>query len=386
MWKYLPLIAKNSLRNRRRSLLTISSVAASMCLLGVLFALYSALFLAAPPQSQALRLITYHKVSLAQPLPAAYEARIRQVPGVREVSIWQWFGGTYKDARDRNNFFARFSVEPERFLRIRSEFEMPEDQRRAFLSSRTGAVASRELAAKLGWKLGERINLTGDTYPVQLALTLVGIYDDPEKAEALYFNHEYLRESLPLARRDQVGSFSVLAADAEAAKRIGPEIDQLFDNSPEPAKTESEASFTLQFLDFLGNVKMFLVVICAAVTFTILLVSANTMAMSVRERMREVAVLKTLGYTNGTVLALILGEAGMISAIGGAVGIGLAGLLVFVVRKGGGGFAAIKALAISPLLGGACLLLAVAIGVVSSLVPATGAARSSILDSLRDAG
>jgi putative ABC transport system permease protein len=384
MWKYLPLVIKNSLRNRRRSILTLSSVAASMCLLGILFALYQALFLSKPPEDQALRLITYHKVSLAQPLPYSYEAKIRQVPGVKEVTVWQWFGGTYKDARDSRNFFARFSVQPDKFLNIHSEYTMPEEQRQAFLHERTGAVASRSLADKFGWKLGERINLIGDIFPVKIELKLVGIYDEPTKNDQLVFNHEYLRESLPIADRDKVGSFSVLAENMDAANRIAPEIDHLFDNAPEPSKTESEASFTLQFLAFLGNVKVFLLAICGAVTFTILLVSANTMAMSVRERMREVAVLKTVGFTNRAVLGIVLAEAGFISMLGGIVGLTLASALILVVRNGGGGqFGGLK---MSPSLALAGVLFAITIGVISSIVPAAGAARTSILDSLRDAG
>jgi putative ABC transport system permease protein len=386
MFRYLPLVVKNSLRNRRRSALTISSVAASMCLLGILFALYQALFLAAPPAGQALRLITYHRVSLAQALPLSYEQRIRQVPGVKDISIWQWFGGTYKDARDRRNFFARFAVEPARLLAIRSEFKMPEEQRQAFIKSRTGAIASRALADKFGWKPGEKITLVGDIFPVTLDLQLAGIFDDPDNTEQLFFNHDYLRESMTGDRKDTVGAFTVLATDADAANKVGPLIDAMFENAPQPTKTESEAAFSLQFLAFLGNVKLFLIAICAAVTFTILLVSANTMAMSVRERMREVGVLKTLGYTNGSILGIILCEAGLISMIGGAVGVAIAGALVFVVRQGSGGFQQVKAMAITPWLAMSCVIFAAGIGVVSSLVPAASASRASILDSLRDTG
>jgi putative ABC transport system permease protein len=385
--RYLPLAIKNSLRNRRRSVLTISSVAASMCLLGVLFALYQALFLATPVAGAALRLVTYHRVSLAQALPASYEAKIRQVPGVHEVTIYQWFGGVYRDARDQRNFFARFSVEPDKLFSVHPQLEISEDQKRAFLHNRTGAIADQDLAAKFGWKPGEKITLAGDIFPVTLELTLVGTVKDPEKAESLFFNHEYLRESLGNSpRKDQVGSFSVRAVDEAAANRIGPEIDKLFENAPEPTKTESEAAFTLQFLSFLGNVKLFLIAICGAVTFTILLVSANTMAMSVRERIGEVGVLKTLGYPNSAILAIILGEAGIISLMGGILGLLAAGGMVFLVRAGAQGFQQVKLMSISPALGGLCLVLAVLIGVASALIPATGASRTSILDALRNTG
>ena len=203
MLKYLPLMVKNSLRNRRRSALTVSSIAASMCLLGVLFALYHALFLAEPSKDSALRLITYHRVSLAQSLPLSYEDKIRQVPGVKALTIYQWFGGTYKDARDQRNFFARFSVEPDNLLRVRPDYTMPENERQAFLHGRTTALATRSLAKKFNWQPGEKIALTGDIYPVNVELTLAAICDgnDPSE-EVLFFHHDYLREAMTGARKE----------------------------------------------------------------------------------------------------------------------------------------------------------------------------------------
>jgi putative ABC transport system permease protein len=384
MLRYLPLILKNSVRNRRRSLLTISSLGASMCLLGVLFALYRGLFLSAAPPAQALRLITHHRVSLAQALPLSYEQRIRQVPGVREVMVWQWFGGAYKDARDPNNFFARFAVEPDKFWTIYSDYSAPANEKRAFQTLRTGAVASRTLADKFNWKIGDRITLVGDIFPVNLDLTLVGIYNDPEKNEALYFNREYLREAMgPGPRQDMIGAFQILAANTQAAKQIPDEVDAMFENAPEPTKTESEHAFGLSFVSFLGNVKVFLLSICGAVTFTILLVSANTMAMSVRERVGEVGILKTLGFPNGAILGIILGEAGIISLAGGAVGLVLASGLTAVIRQGPAYIQSIKTLSVTPSVALFCMAFALFVGVLSAIVPAAGASRTSILDSLR---
>ena len=380
-------MVKNSLRNRRRSLLTISSIAASMCLLGVLFALYQALFLAEPSKDAALRLITYHRVSLAQPLPLSYEAKIQQTPGVKAMTIYQWFGGTYKDARDQKNFFARFSVEPAKLFEVRTDYKLPEDQKQSFLHERTAAIVSRKLASKFGWQPGEKITLVGDIYPVTMELKLAGLIDgnDPDE-EVMYFNHDYLREAMTGPRKDQVGSYWLLAESEAAAKRIGAAVDAQFENSTAQTKTESESAFTLQFLSFLGNLKLFLVAICAAVTFTILLVSGNTMAMSVRERIREVGVLKTLGYTNGSILGIVLGEAAFISLLGGAVGLVLAAGLVSVVKAGAGGMANVRSMAISPTLALFCLSFAVAVGLISSFVPAVGASRTNILDALRNSG
>jgi putative ABC transport system permease protein len=386
MLRYLPLIWKNSVRNRRRSILTVCSLAASLCLLGLLFAVYRALFLADAPPSQALRVITHHRVSITQSLPVSYEARIQQVPGVKYIMVWQWFGGTYKDARDQKNFFARFAVEPDKFWLVRSEFEAPEEQKQAFIHNRTGVVAEETLARKMNWHLGDRIMIQGDIFPVNLELTLVGIYKDPEKSEAIFFSQAYLRELVGPGRGDQVGSFAILANSPDDVPKLSKTIDAMFENSPAQTKTETEQAFALFFTSFIGNVKVFLMAICAAVTFTILLVSANTMAMSVRERIREVGILKTLGFSNRAILGIVLGEAALIALIGGGIGILLAQGLAMGVRSSpvAAFFQALKGLSITPAVGLFCLVLAMFIGVASALVPAAGAARTSILDALKN--
>jgi len=388
MFKYLSLMFKNSLRNRRRSALTMVSIGMSLCLLGVLGALYRGLFLAPPAPGQELRLVVHHKVSITQALPASYEAKIRQVPGVREAMIWQWFGGSYKDPRDQKNFFARFCVEPDKFFKVRPEISMPEDQQQAFLHLRTGAIASSDLVDRMHWKLGEKIFITGDIFPVNPELTLVGIITDPNTTESLFFSEEYLRQMLGNgnARQDAVGSFQVQVESANMVGSVAKTIDDMFANSSEATKSESEQAFALQFVSFLGNVKLFLMAICAAVTFTVLLVSANTMAMSVRERIREVGILKTLGYTPGTILFLILGEAGVLAALGGVVGLLLAVGLTNVIRQGPSFMQAMKTLTITPDVGAGLLGLAFFIGVASAFVPAYNAARTPILDSLKNAG
>ncbi|MGI8959075.1 MAG: ABC transporter permease [Bryobacteraceae bacterium] len=387
MFRFFSLAFKNSVRNRRRSILTISSIAVSLCLLGVLLAIYHALFYSEATPGQALRLVTRHKVSLAQPIPVAYEEKIRKVPGVKEVSAWNWFGGTYKDNRDQRNFFARFGIEPKPFLTIRTQLEMPEDQRHAFLTERRACIVSKDLAEKLNLKLGERITLIGDIYPVNLELTLRGIFDDPDALQSLYFNLDYLRDALPPARRNWNGTVAILADSPEDVPRIAKTVDDMFANSSPPTKTESEQQFALSFLWFLGNIKLYLLSICAAVTFTILLVSGNTIAMSVRERIKEVGVLKTLGFTNDTILGIIIGEAITISLIGGVIGLILAsGLTIFVGKAGQAFVGQLHGLSITWVTALIALGVALFIGLVSSFVPAWNAARTNILDSLRYSG
>jgi putative ABC transport system permease protein len=388
MLRFLPFILKNSLRNRRRSLLTIASVAMSLCLLGVLFALYRSFFHGDETPESAMRLITRHRVSLTVALPKAYGQKIRQIPGVREVSVYSWFQGVYKDARDPNNFFARFAVEPEQALRILSEWKLTEEERKAFITQRTAAVASDLVAKAHNWKIGDKITIKGDIYPVTLEFTLVGFYRDKDKTKTLIFNNEYLQQALGANSRryEQVGTFYILAESPEAVPRVAQAVDAMFENAPEPTKTESEKQFALSFVSFLGNVKMFLLSICGAVTFTILLVSANTMAMSVRERIREVGILKTLGFTNGEILGIVLGEAIMISFIGGLLGTGLSFLLCTAVRSMPTNFQQLETLKITPDVAVLCVAVAVIIGFASALIPATNASRTPILDSLRYSG
>jgi putative ABC transport system permease protein len=383
MVRYLPLIWKNSLRNRRRSALTVLSIAASFCLLGVLMAMYHMFFFAPVPPDRALRLVVRNRTSLANTMPLSYRDQIRKVQDVCGVTVLQWFGGVYKDSRDTQNLFARLAVEPEPFLRIFSHYRMAEEQKRAFLHERTACVVGRALAQRLNFHLGDRITLVGDIFPVNLELTVRGIYDCDRDDENLFFNYEYMREGMPERRRDSIGMFSVLVSSPEAVPLVAERIDAVFRNAPQQTLTETEKSFELSFLSMLGDVKVFLLSVCGALTFTVLLVSANSMAMSVRERVREVGVLKTLGYTTGSVLGIILGEATVIACAGGAVGLALAGVIVAVMRKLPSVFVDLKSLALPPSVLAGAMFLAVLVGLGSSLVPAWNAARRSIVTSLR---
>src|SRR5262245_25173652 len=339
--------------------------------------------------AQALRFITHHRVSLAQPLPIPYVGQIRQVQGVKAATAWQWFGGAYRDAQDPRNFFARFAVDPLEMFRVWPDFVIPEDQRLAFERQRTACVASRALVSKFAWKPGERITLIGDSFPVSLDLTLVGIFDGAENSEILYFNYDYLRESLPAgsARRDLVSQVMVRVESPDDAPRVAEEIDAVFEDSPDPTTTESERLFLLNFVSFLGNFKLFLSAIYGAVAFTLILVSGNTISMSVRERVREVGILKTLGFTPEAILGMVLGEAAVIALTGGVIGCLLAGLLCNVIRHTAPAFIpGIKMLAVTPLIASLSLGVALLIGLVSALPPALSASRMSILNSLRYTG
>lgn len=386
MLRYWPLILKNILRNRRRSALTVLSVAASFCLLGVLMSMYHMFFFSAPESGQELRLVVRNRISITNSMPASYEQRIRQVQGVRAITVFQYFGGAYKDSRDMKNYFARFGVEPEKFFIISPHYRIPEEQQKAFQRERTACIVGRGIADRLNLKLGDRITLVGDIFPVTLDLTVRGIYDCQSDDQDLFFNYEYLRESMAQRNRgqlDQVGMFVLIADNAQSVPRITDTVDAMFENSPAETKTETERAFALGFLSFLGDVKLMLMGVCGALTFTVLLVSANTMAMSVRERVREVGILKTLGYSRLAVLGILLSESVLVALIGGILGLGIASGILSTLRGAPAMFVNLKALALPLWVVGASLLLAVAVGLASSFVPAWNAARRPIVTCLR---
>jgi putative ABC transport system permease protein len=388
MLKLAPLILRNVLRSKRRSILTLASTAVSMAILALLVALYQGLFyMNDVSDAGALRLITRHKVSLTQPLPASHMAKIRSVPGVEEgkVSAYSWFQGKYKDNRVSEQF-ARLAVDADHIFDIFSDFTMPPEQLAAFKKKRTACAVAEVIAQRLNIKLGDRITIVGDIYPVTLELTVEAIFKHPANAEQVFFHQEYLQELLPkdMADRDMVGTYVSRASNVNDMPRIARAIDAQFENSPYPTRTESEKEFTRTFLAFLGNLKLYLGAICAAVTFTILLVSANAISMSVRERTRETAIMRTLGYTPGEILGCILGESVVISVVGGVVGLGLGEMLVKVlsaVTQGLINLPGVQWVAVAIVLG-----IALLVGLVAALVPALVTVRKNVVDSLRFTG
>lgn len=379
-------VRKNAFRNWRRTLLTVGSMAFSLALLSFLMSMWQAFYgndLRSEQSSQ--RLIVRHKVSLANLIPASYRDKIRHLPGVLTVIPMNWFGGVYKDTTQKN-FFARFGTDPDQFFDVYPELELPKDQLDAWKRDRAGAVADEELAKKYGWKVGDRIVLQGDIYPIQLELTLRGVFKAKLPNNALYFNEKYVEEGVPWAK-GQAGFYGILVDSPQNVDRVSHDVDAMFANAPEPTRTETEKAFGLSFLAMLGNVKAFILVISLAAVFTILLVSGNTMAMSIRERTREVAVLKTIGFTRGTILGLFVGESLAISLLGGIVGTLFALLLItggaqspqganlFVIAQHEWRFTAPTAIAVAMLA-----------GILSSAIPAYGASRTGIVEGLRHIG
>ena len=382
MFRLLSLILRNVLRNRRRTLLTLASTTISLTILTLMFVMYQGFFYHEDTSpSEALRMICRHKVSLTQPLPSSYLQRIAAVEGVEQVSAWSWFQGKYKEPK---NFFARFAVDADKVFLIHKDWQVPPEQLVAFIRSRTACAVGQKIADKYNLKLGDRMIIEGDIYPVNLELEVAAIYQHPVNGECLLFHREYLSELLGAgaANKDMVGTFLILAKTPESVPGIARAIDTMFENSPHPTRTESEKEFGRSFLAFLGNIRVFMAAICSAVTFTIMLVSANTVAMAVRERTREMAILRTLGFRPGEILQLVLGEAMVISLIGGVAGMAAGGVLTQVINFASGfNFQGLKwqaALAV--------LVIAASVGLVSALFPAIFASRKNIVESLRFTG
>ena len=380
--KYIPLVFKNLLRNKRRTILAVLSVTVSLFLLGFLLTVYAAFYHPTTSDEHHARLVTRHRVSLAQALPEYYGARIRAVEGVEAVCIYNWFGGTYIDQKPEH-MFARFAVETEKVFQVHPEYAMPPEQKQAFLRDRQGMAVEKSIAERLGFELGQRVTLQGDIYPFDMEFVIRAIFEAPNDQSAL-FHYKYLQESIPEEWGDFAGLFVILARSPDDVSRIAQTVDEMFRNSPQPTKTETEDAFQLSFVEQIGNIKLFLMSIAGAVVFTIILVSANTMAMSTRERIQEIGVLKTLGFTAPVILTMIVSEAMLIAAVGGLLG---AGLSYVATQALGDLIVGFFTGFMMPLWGvPVCLAVALLIGFFSSVVPAAMASNTRIADALRHTG
>lgn len=377
-------VTKNAFRNKRRSSLTVLSIAFSLLLLTLMMTIWRSFYMDEESAQSAQRLVMRHRVSLTFALPMFYRQKIQTVPGVTGVVPVSWFGGLYKDDKPEN-FFAQFGTDPEVFFKIYPEFQMPVDQIAAWQRDRAGVVVDDQLAKKYKWKIGDRITLKGTIYPVNLDLTIRGIYAAPQPTQSVYFHWKYVEEAVNWAK-DTAGTFGIMAASPQDVGRIASQLDDMFRNSPQPTKTESEKAFQLSFVAMLGNVKAFILSICMAVVFAILLVSANTMAMSIRERTREVAVLKTLGFTRQVILSLFVGEAVTLAMIGGLIGAAFATLVIYGMAHSSSGGLFLTGMKVTFPTFLVALMVSAVVGLLSAVVPSYHASREKIVEGLRYIG
>ncbi len=375
-------VAKSAFRNKRRSLLTVASISFSLLLLCIMLCVWRSFYIDPGAPDSALRIMTRHKVSLANFLPIYYREKIRSVPGVVHVVPMTWFGGKYKDDKPEN-YFPQFATDPDEYFDVAADKIMPADQLAAWKRDRAGCVVDVILADKHHWKIGDHIVLQGTIFPTNLDLTLRGIYTIDPPNSALYFHTKYLEESVDWFK-DTAGFYFTRVDTSEHMPIAAHAIDDMFHGSPVPTKSESEQAFKADFIATLGNVKAFILTICGAVVFTTLLVCANTMAMSIRERTREVAVLRTLGFTQGSILKLLLSESIVIALIGGAVGIAFGSVVIKAMSRPGIGMPVSMHMNIPTAL--VVMLVAILVGLVSGVIPSYRASNLGIVDALRYIG
>jgi putative ABC transport system permease protein len=380
--KFLPLIWSNLRRKRVRTAFTLLSILVAFLMFGYLVAVSNA-FDIGVQIAGVDRLVLTNKVSIILPLPISYLERIEAVPGVKDVAHANWFGGIYQDPK---NFFAQMAVDPERYLRLYPEFQLPEDQKKAWLADRTGAICGKYLADRYHWKIGDRIPLVAPWMrkdgSSNWEFTLDGIYTGATPTTdttQFLFHYKYFDESR-VRGHGEVGWYIIRISPPDQAPQIASRIDALFANSDRETKTSTEKAFMQGFAKQVGNIGAIITSILSVVFFVILLVAGNTMMQSVRERITELAVLKTLGYPNGLILTLVLAESLVMAALGGLLGLGLAWLLISRGDPTGGALPIFLMPKWSTALG---LLFIVLLGLATGTIPALQAMRLRVVQALR---
>ncbi len=376
--RYLRLVWANLRRKKIRTTLTIGSFVVALFLFGLLATLRVS-FQAGADVAGVDRLTVINRTSLIMPLPYSYREKLLQVQGVKDVTFATWFGGVYQDER---NFFPQFAVDTDGYRDMFPEFVISDEQWRAFVADRQGCVAGEALAKRFGWKIGYRIPIKGSYLPGMWDFNLRGIYRGTREADdttQFWFHRDYLEENGPQWFKGLVGWYIVQVANPDDATRVVKAIDERFANSAWETKTETEKAFAASFAKQMGNIEFLIMSIGSVVFFTLLLVTGNTMAIVVRERTAELAVLKTLGFGDRLVLVLVLAESLLLAVVGGGLGV----LFAKAVAPG-----------LSRLVPGMLFILpqwdvlsgvalAAAIGLAAGLLPALAAMRLRVVDALR---
>ncbi len=384
--KYLHLVWASLFRRKTRTILTLVSIIAAFLLFGLLDAVRTSFNQAGQSANGAQRLQTGAKLSFIQPLPQSLEAQIAGVPGVAKVTYANWFGGAYQDPH--NQVFS-FAVPPN-YLDLFPEVEVSDAEKKKFVDTRTGVLVGEQLATRFKWKVGDRIPMQSTIFPDKEGsknwqFDIVGIVHAKDKKtggffdQTLLLNWKYFDETTPY-NRGQVGWYVTRVADVNQADKVAKAIDALSVNSDHETRTQTEQAATASWMKQLADMGLIVGSIMGAVFFTLLLLSGNTMMQAVRERTSELAVLKTIGFSNGSVLAMVLAESVLLLVLGGVVGLGIASLLIPVVSANSGGMLTLPTVgADSWVLG---LVLMALIGLLVGSLPAWSAMRLNIVDAL----
>jgi putative ABC transport system permease protein len=380
--KFSRLILANLLRKKARLVLTIGSFAVALFLFALLGVVNDAFSRGADVVS-ANRLVTINRTSIINTIPLSYRNEILRIPGVKYVTHDNWFGGVYQDPK---NFFPQFVIDPDNQRQVFPELIVPDDQWNTFLKDRQGAIAGADTAKRFGWKIGDRIPITTTIYGLAgkpFEFNLDGIYHGakPEDDQTQFWiQWEYFKESVPDSFKGQVGWYTIRMANPDDAPRIAKTIDNMYLNSPYETRTETESAFAEGWVKQFGNIKFLIVSIGTVVFFTLLLVTGNTMAISVRERTNELGVLKAIGFSDRTVLGFILGES-MVIALAGCVGLLFALVAIPALSRAMAGLLPPLLVTAKTLAYG--LIAAVVVGFASGILPAYGAMRMRVVNALR---
>ncbi len=380
--KFRGLIFANLFRKKLRLILTMGSFAVALFLFAFLAVVRGAFTRGADIEG-ADRLVTINRVSIIQPLPLAYRDKIQRIPGVQAVTHNNWFGGVYQDEK---NFFPQFVIDVENQRKVIPELVVPEDQWQTFVKDRQGAIAGAKTAQRFGWKIGDRIPIKATIYGGNgtWEFNLDGIYHSTHTGgdeSQFWFQWDYLEEKVPERFKGNVGWYVIKLDSPDHAVRVAKAIDEMAANSSFETKTETESEFAASWVKQFGNIQFLIVTIGSVVFFTLLLVTGNTMAISVRERVGELAVLKAIGFSDRWVLFFVLAESLTIALVGGALGLGLALLAIPALGAALNGL--LPTLILSPAVLSLGLAIALLVGVVSGILPGIGAMRLRVVSALR---
>jgi putative ABC transport system permease protein len=376
--KFLPLIIANLFRKKIRTALTIGSFAVALFLFGLLVIVRGA-FSQGVDVAGTDRLVVINKVSMIQPLPLSYRDRLLRMSGIKQVTYDNWFGGVYQDEK---NFFPQFAVDVEHQRAMYPEFKVPEEQWQSFAGDREGAIAGQSLADRFGWKVGDRIPIKGTIYTGPWEFNLRGIYQGTRPQDdttQFWFHWDFLEERRAFGKGD-VGWYVIRVTDPDLSAQVAKTIDTEFANSPFETKTDTEKAFAASFVKQMGNIEFLILTVGGVVFFTLLLVTGNTMAIAVRERVGELAVLKALGFSNQFVLLLVMMESLAIALIGGGLGLLLAKLFSL---HGDPTHGILPYFYLPPWAIMSGVGVALLVGVAAGILPAVSAMRLRVVDAIR---
>ncbi len=379
--KYWRIVWKNLLRNKKRTSLTVLSIAFSLLLVTFLRTLVIELGRTNPAPESTRRVAVRRLTSLQERMPESYRQKLERMPHVQLVVGLDWYGGIYREPK---NFFANFALDHDKIFDMYPEIKIDEAARRIWMSQRSAAICGIKLAERFGWKVGDKITLLGSIYPVDLDFTLAGIYTSVSDEQSFYFHRDYFEEAL--GKPGLVGVWYILCDSAENVPAVISTVDATFRNTDAETLSETERAFESSFAQMIGNVKGLVLSISSVVVFMILLITGNTMAMSIRERSHEIAIFKSLGFQNESLIAMLVGESVLIAVLGGLLGVVGARYLFAAVDLSKVSMGFIRSFQVELPTVALGIAIAIVVGLISGAIPAFHVTRLTVSDGLRRLG